>query len=156
QPEDVLEHRTLFGREAGLAGGARLEHDLEVGAYRSGLPAEQGAQHAQKPTHTLPRRVLDAGYRNGELVSLAAGAGRLRTTGRVGLGHGSQNGLHSVRIGYAEPREDLALEILHGVSRRIRLVIVAQEVQEAMHRKMGKMVDERSAFGFRLPHGGLV
>src|SRR5437588_9087782 len=65
-------------------------------------------------------------------------------------------GLDCVRIGYIEPREDLALEVLHLPGGSIRLMIVAQEVQEAMHRKMGKMMGERSCLGLRLADRGLV
>ena len=91
QAEDVLEHRALFRRKPGFAGSAGLEHHLEVGANRAGLPAEPGAQHPHEPAGAVPGGLADAGHGNGELVALAAGAGRLVATGRVGLRHRSRN-----------------------------------------------------------------
>ena len=48
-----------------------------------------------------------------------------------------------------EPLQDFALDPLHrlGISRR--LVIVAQKVQEAMHREMGDMMGKRLMLGIR-------
>jgi hypothetical protein len=49
QTEDVAQHGALDGGEAGVVGRRGVEHDLEIVAHRSGLPAEQRADRAQQP-----------------------------------------------------------------------------------------------------------
>jgi hypothetical protein len=49
QAEDVAQHGALDRGEAGVVGRRRIEHDLEIVAHRSGLPAEQRADGAQQP-----------------------------------------------------------------------------------------------------------
>lgn len=49
QAEDVAQHGALDRREAGVVGRRRVEHDLEVVAHRTRLPAEQAANGTQQP-----------------------------------------------------------------------------------------------------------
>ena len=67
QRQDVLEHGALFRREAGFAGARRFEHDFEVGAGRTALPAEQRARQAREEAIALARP-----------VARGTGTGRLR------------------------------------------------------------------------------
>ena len=49
QAEDIAQHGALDGGKADIVGGRGVEHDLQVVADRSRLPAEQGADRAQQP-----------------------------------------------------------------------------------------------------------
>ncbi len=54
--------------------------------------------------------------------------------------------MRPVGIGDTETREDVAFEPFHGIGLGISLVIVAHEMQKAMHREMGEMMEERLVF----------
>ena len=47
-------------------------------------------------------------------------------------------------------------EPFHGLGLAVRLVIVADEMQKAMHRQMGEMIAERLALSVGLARRGLV
>ena len=49
QPEDIAQHGALDGGKADLVRRRGVEHDLQVGADRSRLPAEQRADRAGQP-----------------------------------------------------------------------------------------------------------
>src|SRR3954447_5416539 len=76
-------------------------------------------------------------------------AGRLRTL--RGLSWvGSESGISvppvRVGIGNAELRQNLPFEIFHGFGVAVFLVIVADQMQESVHRKMAEMMIERLLF----------
>src|ERR1700760_3026673 len=94
-------------------------------------------------------------------VSQLSDAGRMTspsctTAGRFGVLRGlswmgSESGILSilplrVRIGNAELRQDFALERFHGVGVLVLLVIVADQMQEAVNGKMAEMMIERFLF----------
>src|SRR5450631_1669966 len=83
-------------------------------------------------------------------------AGRLRTLrGLSWVGSESGISVHplSVRIwiGNAELRQNLLLERFHGRGVGVFFVIVADQVQETMHRQMAEMMIERLLFVIGLP-----
>jgi hypothetical protein len=88
QCQDVLEHRAFFRREAGVAVRAGLEHDLEVGADRAGLPAEHGAQDAGEPALVRIARLVGGGHRDRQVADLGGRLGRLAGFRRFALSHG--------------------------------------------------------------------
>ena len=53
-------------------------------------------------------------------------------------------------------RQDLRLQGLHGFGVAIVFMIVADQMQETVHRQMAEMVVERLLFVIRLAAGGLV
>jgi hypothetical protein len=69
QPKDILEHNGFFRREAGLRllGG---EHELEIGAGRRCLPAEQDAHNARQPAFPGLARL---GHDHRQIAMLAVG-----------------------------------------------------------------------------------
>ena len=48
--------------------------------------------------------------------------------------------MSGVRIRDAKPRQDHALKLLHRLGVAVLLVVVADQMQETMHRKMGEMM----------------
>ena len=60
-----------------------------------------------------------------------------------------------VGIGNAEPGQDLGLQALHDLGLDLACVIVAQEVQHAVHHQVGEVVAERLVLGPRLGPSGL-
>lgn len=63
----------------------------------------------------------------------------------------TRTGSLSIGVGHAQGLEDFALALLHGVRIVLRLVVVADEMQEPMHRQMGQVMEEPLALGGRLP-----
>src|SRR6266436_6922780 len=86
-------------------------------------------------------------------------AGRLRVLrGLSWIGSESGISVHPlpvrIGIGNAELRENLLFETFHGFGVVVLFVIVADQMQKAVHREMAEMMPERLAFaiGF-LAHG---
>ena len=52
-----------------------------------------------------------------------------------------------VGVGDAEPGQDAPLQTLHRLRLAVVLVVVAEQMQETVHRKMGEMVANGLAFG---------
>src|SRR6266567_8623439 len=76
-------------------------------------------------------------------------AGRLRTLrGLSWVGSESGMSVHPVRIGVgnAELRQDLLFETFHGFRVVVLFVVVTDQVQEAVDRKMAEMMVERLLF----------
>src|ERR1700743_1139392 len=61
-----------------------------------------------------------------------------------------------VRIGNAELGEDLGLQALHVVGVGVVFVVVADQMQETMHRQMAEMMIERLLLVVGLAAGGLI
>ena len=82
--------------------------------------------------------------------------------GRVGVRHVSPPapGPHGdpirIRIGNAELREDLLLEAFHRFGFVVVFVIVADQMQETVHREMAEMMVERLLFLVGLPARRLI
>ena len=131
------------------------QHEFEIGAGRGRFPAEQHAQHAREPAFAArsapaAARPWDRRRCSLSLDSLRSGAWDM-ALGKAGL---SVSGVgfrpcagRQIRIGNAEPRQDVALEPVPSPRPPRRLVIVAQKVEKSMHREMGEMMGERLAFG---------
>ena len=67
------------------------------------------------------------------------------------VGHGGQasprlRSRSSIGIGHVEAREDLALEPFHRFGLGVDLVIVADEMEKAMHGEMGEVMKELFVF----------
>src|SRR5438876_291321 len=78
-------------------------------------------------------------------------AGRLRVLrGLSWVGSESGMSVHPlpvrIRIGNAELRQDLPFEAFHGFGVVVFLVVVTDQMQEAVHRKMAEMMIERLLF----------
>ena len=124
-----------------------VEHDLQIVAHRSRLPAEQRADRARQPVVGGRTQHLALRHHRRQVAGVArivAGSGRSRAFQFTALAI-------RIGIGNAELRQDLALERFHGLGVVVVFVIVADQVQEAMHRQMAEVMVERLLFvvGFR-------
>ncbi len=75
QRQDVLDHGALFRRDAGFAGPGGFEHNLDVGAGRAVLPAEQRAGEPGEEAFALG--VGPARDRHRQVARFVRSAGRL-------------------------------------------------------------------------------
>src|SRR5690348_3024604 len=77
-------------------------------------------------------------------------------TGWVVVSHGSGVAAIAIGIGHLQARHDFRLEALHLVGLRIGLVIVADEMEKAMHREVCEVMKKLSIFLIALPLKCLV
>ena len=171
QPQDVLEHRGLCGRECrtATAGG---QHLFEIGAGRCRFPAEQDMHDACQPAVMRFARLAARPWQISARFRVTAGpwglrhrcchvgicvcihgadpAARLALAGRFvpDARRQSRSRARSTRPGVCKdrgsrPPQDVALGVLHLFGFLLAFVIVPQKVQEAVHREMGDMMGER-------------
>ena len=139
--------------EKPVSPGTILEHVLEVRADRACLPAEHRPQRPGEPA----------------LGSLACGrAGPRYQRGQIDVAPGSfewvgsesaiaiRGAARNVGIGDGKLCKDQDLELFHGISLGIRLVIVAGEMKKSMHREMRQMMRKGLMLGARFAVRRLV
>ena len=93
QAEDIAQHGALDGGEADLVGRRRIEHDLQIVADRSRLPAEQRADGAGQPVVGGRRTQHFAFLHDRRQVARVA---RI-VVGGIGVRHVSPSGPHRGR-----------------------------------------------------------
>src|ERR1700731_928352 len=87
------------------------------------------------------------------LSTLASDLGRILTPGS-GLFHDLAR--MPIRIRDVKAPQDFTLGLFHGFRVVVLVMIVADEVQETMDRKVGEMMSERLTLGTGLARDGLV
>jgi hypothetical protein len=65
QRQDILQHGTFRRRNAGFTGQRGFEHDFDVGAGRSGLPAEKRARESGEESLPVGRGSGHRQHRHG-------------------------------------------------------------------------------------------
>ena len=165
QAENIFQHGGFFGRESRLRllGG---QDEFEIGARRCRLPAEQDAHDARQPAFRLLARF---GHHHRQPAMLVVG----RFGAVWGLSHGGISA-SAHRVGFQDLSGRLGVTFRGAVSsvvlgrygsgiasrrriwRSVRsissaslvpFVVVADQMQEPVHGKMGEMMGERLALG---------
>ena len=86
QVENIAQHGALDRGKSDIVGRRGIEHDLQVVAHRSGLPAEQAADDPQQPAFRRGPTGLALRHHGRQVARIA----RI-VVGRFGIGHVSQS-----------------------------------------------------------------
>ena len=128
--------------EKPVSPGRGLEHHFEVGADRAGPPAEQRARDAGEDVSRARSVTSAARHRPRAGCGFVAGWRCQAWRSLSGLARGR----HRDRERRAA-REFRSRAIPSSSASRIVLVVVAEQMQKAVHREMREMMLERLAFG---------
>ena len=152
QAEDVAQHGALDRGKADLVRRRGIEHDLQIVADRSRLPAEQRADRADQPVVGGRAQHLAVLHHRRQIARVA----RI-VVGRFGVRHLSPSA--------PDPHTDRECRVARGsrVSRAsmvsasvVVFVIVADQMQETVDRQMAEMMVERLLFVVGFLARGLI